>query len=407
MVTPRGREAPDVIRHITDRLAAQDRPTYQQLAEDCDSRFGTDFCTGESIRKFAKRRKLRPRVDLAGAVQQERNVLVERAERRELSRLLTDRARVDIIADALMAGIAQLPPLPPVNYTPPPKGSYADEHARLMLSDAHTGYWLTEAAVSGLWRYDYNIFWGYVQLLAAKIKSIMPRHNYRIPVLHIDFLGDIVENVILRAGQVWQVEFAVREQCLRAADAFVWFIREMLTIFERVECKGLPGNHGRVTQKKGDLPPSESFDLIAYDFIRFRLADEPRFAFEVIPAERHVEECFGWRILMSHGDRIKSWAGVPHYGIDRHNTNLAGLFDDLAEGIDVIELGHFHQAMIVPFRTWGTAFINGSFTGATEFSINQLGRASQPAQWLYGINAERPVTWSYKLTLAEPRARAG
>ena len=406
-MTTEGRETPEVIQYITDRLAAPDRPTYQQLAEDCDARFGTDFATGESIRKFAKRRKLRPQVDVVGAVKAERQAVIERAERRELSRLLKERAMKEIVADAIMAGIAKLPPLPPVNYDPLPSGGFAEEHARLIISDAHTGYWLTDEAVSGLWRYNYDIFRGYVELLAAKIKSIMPRHNYRIPVLHIDFLGDIVENIIMRAGQVWHVEFAIREQCLKAADAFVWFIREMLTIFGRVECIGVPGNHGRMSQKKGDLPPSESFDLIAYDFIRLRLANEPRFSFEVVAAERHITDCFGWRILLSHGDRIKSWAGVPHYGIDRHNTNLAGLFDDLSEGIDVIEIGHFHQAMVLPFRTWGTAFINGSFTGATEFSINQLGRASQPAQWLYGINAERPVTWAYKLTLAEPRAKAG
>lgn len=404
------RDSPEILKHISDSLASQQRPTYQQLAEDCDSRFQTDFSTGESMRKFAKKHKLRPTLapqDLRVAVDRERQQIIERAERRELSAQLREQAKAEIVRDAIIAGIAALPPLEPVRYLPPPdRSTFTPEEVVLILSDSHVGYWLTKRRSSGLWKYDFATFRSYVRLMVDKVRAIVPRHNYRLPVLHIHFLGDIVENAIMRKGQVWEIEFGIREQCLKAAQEFVWMIRELLTIFERVECIGLPGNHGRMSEKFGDLPPGESFDLIAYDFIRLYLAGEPRFSMEVIEAERHVAEICGWRALLTHGAEIKGgFAGMPHYGIDRHNVNMAGLFEDLDEGIDIVEMGHFHQGLSLPFRTWGRCFMNGCFTGATMFGLNALQKATQPVQWMYGCNEERPITWIYPLTLAEPRRR--
>ncbi len=400
------RESPEVLKFITDTL--QDgKTTYQQLALACDQRFGTDFGTGESIRKFAKTRKLRPTdlgVDVKGAVDRERQRIVDSAQRRELAYQLREQAKAEIVRDAIIAGIAALPPLEPVRYLPLADKGFGAEEVVLIISDSHVGYWLTKQRSSGLWRYDFETFQTYVRLIVDKIRAIVPRHNYRLPVLHIHFLGDIVENAIMRRGQVWEIEFGIREQCLKAAQQFVWMIRELLTVFERVECIGLPGNHGRMSEKFGDLPPGESFDLIAYEFIRLYLANEPRFSMEVIEAERHVTEICGWRVLLTHGSEIRGgFAGIPFYGVDRHNTNMAGLFEDLDEGIDTVEMGHFHQALSLPFRTWGRCFMNGCFTGATMFGLNALQKATQPIQWLYGVNEERPITWAYPLTLAEPR----
>ena len=404
------RESPEVLKHIADRLAAADRPTYQQLALDVDQRFGTTFGTGESMRKFAVKRRLRPSLppqDLRAAVDKERQQIVDRAERRELSHQLREQAKAEIVRDAIIAGIAALPPLEPVRYlSRPDTSTFLPEEVVLILSDAHVGYWLTKRRSSGLWQYNFDTFRSYVRLIVDKVRSIVPRHNYRLPVLHIHFLGDIVENAIMRRSQVWEIEFGIREQCLKAAQEFVWMIREFLTIFERVECIGLPGNHGRMSEKFGELPPGESFDLIAYDFIRLMLGNEPRFSMEVVEAERHVTEICGWRALLTHGAEIKGgFAGLPHYGVDRHNTNMSALFEDLDEGIDIVEMGHFHQGLSLPFRTWGRCFMNGCFTGATMFGLNALQKATQPLQWLFGVNEERPITWMYPLVLAETRRR--
>jgi len=403
------RESPDVLTFIATSL--QDgSTTYQQLAQDCDSRFGTDFGTGESMRKFAKRRSLRPKdlgVDVKGAVERERERIVAQAERRELIHQLRGQAKAEIVHDAIIAAISALPPLEPVRYLPVPAlETFGSEEVVLIISDSHVGYWMTRSRSSGLWEYDFDTFRTYVHLIVEKVRSIIPRHNYRLPVLHIHFLGDIVENAIMRRGQVWEIEFGIKDQCMRAAQQFVWMIRELLTMFERVECVGLPGNHGRMSEKFGDLPPGESFDLIVYEFIRLTLAGEPRFSMEIVEAERHVTEICGWRVMLTHGADIRGgFAGIPYYGVDRHNTNVSALFDDLGDGIDTVEMGHFHQAVDLPFRTWGRCFMNGSFTGATMFSLNRMQKASQPIQWLYGVNEERPVTWTYKLCLAEPRKR--
>ena len=370
------------------------------------------FQTRNALKNWLERENVhpdtptKPALTLEQRVADEKAAVIRRAEERDLRRKLGERARSEILADAISAAVLQLPSLEPVKYTAPQAGGFEEEHAVLVLSDAHVGYWLTEEASGGLWAYDFDTFRSYAQLVVEKIRAIVPRHNYRLPVLHIHCLGDLVENQIMRPGQGYEIEFGLVKQVMAAAQTFAWMVRELLTLFERIEMTVIPGNHGRMTQKPGELPAGESFDLIVGEFLKAYLKDEPRVKIDVIDAKRTVVEVLGWRILLAHGDQIRGWAGIPHYGRDRHNLNVSVLYEDLSEGIDVIELGHHHDPHQGTFRTWGRYFANGSFTGATNYSLERLNRATQPAQWLYGVSADRAVSWEYLLTLAEaPRRR--
>lgn len=366
------------------------------------------FQTRNALKNWLDREKVhiekpdKPVATLEQRVSDEKAAVIRRAEERDLRRKLGERARSEILADAISAAVLQLPQLEPVKYVSPQTGGFEEEHVVLILSDAHVGYWLTEEASGGLWSYDFDTFRSYVRLIVEKIRAIVPRHNYRIPVLHIHMLGDLIENQIMRPSQGYEIEFGLVKQVMAAAQTFAWMVRELLPMFEQIDVTVVPGNHGRMTQKYGELPAGESFDLVVGEFLKAYLKDEPRVKIDVIDAKRTVVDVLGWRVLLAHGDGIRGgFAGVPHYGRDRHNINIAGLYEDLTEGIDLIEMGHFHDPHEGTFRTWGRFFVNGAFTGASNYSIERLNRATQPAQWMYGVSRERPVTWQYLLSLAE------
>lgn len=401
------RDSPEVLSFIRDFYQKPD-PTHRKIAEAVNAKFGLSF-TRDSMKNFAQRRGLNGPVDevaeaqdgskdLQTRIDREKAEIVKRVEQREYSRLLRERAKLELVCDTLRAGIAGLPTLEPVTVRPVHDGPYDDEHAVLMLSDCHIGYRLTRDQAVGLWEYDYSVFKRYLHNLADKLAQIFPRHNYRIPVLHLHFLGDITDGALTYIGQQRSLDLSMMQQSMAALDQFTWFIRDCLLLVDTVECDAVWGNHPRVGQK-GEVDPADNFDVVAYNFLKIRFENEPRVKWNVSEAPFLLTNICGWTQALMHGDRIPRHLGIPWYGITRHNQNLVALVDDLADvHIDTVEMGHFHEPAWLAMRTWGGCYINGSFTGATDLSIHGMQKATQPLQWLYGISPERAVTWDYKLT---------
>lgn len=396
------RDSPEVLDYLRSEIAKG--TNRAEIARLCDEQYGTDFKTRDALKNYAKRHHLNEpaseaKPDLQTRIDREKAVVIERAEKRDFSRQLRERAHLDLLCDAMAVAIHDLPPLESPISRPPHEGPYPEEHAVLMISDAHIGYKMLRDQASGLWEYDYTVFKRYLWNLAVKLHQIVPRHNYRIPVLHLHGLGDWLEGGLVYKGQQRMVELPMLKQALAALDQFSWFIQDCLTLFQEIEFDGVPGNHPRAGEK-GELDPIDSFDMVAYHFLRLRFEKEKRITWRIAEAPFVITSIFDWKQALLHGNEIPQHLGVPWYGVERHNLNLVALVDDLSGlHVDTVEMGHFHQPAYLPVRTWGHCFINGSFTGATDLSIHRMRKATEPAQWFYGVSPERPCTWTYKLTL--------
>jgi hypothetical protein len=396
------RDSPEVLDYLRSEIAKG--TNRAEIARLCDEQYGTDFKTRDALKNYAKRHHLNEpasetKPDLQTRINREKTIIIERAEKRDFSRQLRERADLDILCDAMTTAIHDLPPLDPAGKPAPRDGPYEDEHAVLLLSDAHIGYRFTREEAVGLWEYDYSVFKRYVWNLASKLRQIIPRHNYKIPVLHLHFLGDISDGALTWEGQLRQLDLSMMKQALAALDNFTWFIRECLTLFDTVECDGVPGNHPRVG-KKGVLDPADNFDTVAYWFLKLRFENEKRVKWNVASTPFVLTNICGWTQALMHGDRIPRHLGIPWYAIQRHNQNLVTLVDDLSGvHVDTVEMGHHHEPAWLPQGVWGDCYINGCFTGATDLSIHGMRKAIQPTQFLYGISPDRPVTWHYKLSL--------
>lgn len=85
------------------------------------------------------------------------------------------------------------------------------------------------------------------------------------------------------------------------------------------------------------------------------------------------------RLLLMHGDDIRSWMGIPWYGIDRAIYRMRELLQGANKFFDSVLLGHFHNRADIEHVT-GPVVINGSVKGGDEFSIGSMQTMNKPSQ---------------------------
>lgn len=314
-------------------------------------------------------------------IEHEKQATIERIQRRQWTEALRERARTDIIVDAVKAVVMELPP-----YTGPgPKIADGGETYDVvqLLSDMQIGQHTTRQETGGLCEYSTPVFLERLATLEAKLtKRVRDLGRvYRLPRLFCPILGDVVENETIFPGQKGEIDADVVQQLFTAVDALAGFLSRMQGLFSEVVVPCVYGNHGRVGQK-GENKLYVNWDYICYKFLQARLAGQPRIRFEIPLTWWHLVEIRGWRFLLTHGDQIRSWMGIPYYGIDRADANITTLLQAQGISYDYMVIGHHHNAANVD-RPQGEKIVNGNWPGGSIFSLHRLNRATEPSQTMF------------------------
>jgi len=275
------------------------------------------------------------------------------------------------------------------------------ETALLLLGDFHIGETVDKEEVCGFGEYNFDIFVRRLKFLAESIKSITlsKLKGYRIDKLVIYCLGDMVSGRIheelIESGE--DIIF----QILYGSYALAQFVLEMLQMFEEVEILGVVGNHGRLQKQVRYKKRFVNWDWIFYQFLSMFLSAVDRVKCNFPKSFFAIHRIYGWTFLVLHGDNIKSWLGIPWYGIDRAVYRLGDLLQSRGEAIDYRVLGHFHQTGELD-RGRGEILINGSMIGGTEYSLGRVFSFERPTQLFAGCHEEIGVVWRYPLRLDLP-----
>jgi hypothetical protein len=154
-----------------------------------------------------------------------------------------------------------------------------------------------------------------------------------------------------------------------------------------------PGNHGRLpdARKVQQKDPWRSWDVLIALLAREHLRGNSRITWHIPQSWSVAYEVQGWRFLQLHGHDVKSWMGIPFYGLNRMISTVGALEASRGSPVHYVLAGHFHTQSSLAHPV-GEMFVNGSLIGATEFSVNALGRADKPTQWLLGVHREHGVT---------------
>jgi len=107
---------------------------------------------------------------------------------------------------------------------------------------------------------------------------------------------------------------------------------------------------------------------------------------------------------VEHGDGVKSWNGIPFYGLERKSRRLAAIYSRKEKDIDYYVYGHFHQPSTIPATHNSETIINGSWKATDPYIFHEHGGVIEPSQWLH---TKQGISWRYRIRLRSADEKQG
>lgn len=273
------------------------------------------------------------------------------------------------------------------------------EDAALLLSDIHVGkknVYMNTATGKNEETYNLNIMSKESNKLANAVFDItsLLSPRYDIETLWIMTLGDLIDNQQIFPGQKFSIECDVGKQLWYAVGMMTDLIQTMLTRFKYVKIVGIPGNHGRLTEKPESMPASTSWDYQLLRILEVWFRDNKNVEFIIPDNYYYLLNVKGWKYYLHHGNTIKSWMGLPYYGVSRQSKSRKVEIE-----YDLELIGHFHQCMEIPIGGKAKTIVNGSWIENDAFAWHYMGILSTASQSFFGISDKRPRTWTFNLDI--------
>lgn len=230
--------------------------------------------------------------------------------------------------------------------------------------------------------------------LGEKLKAIrdIMAASYDFDEFVVMLLGDVNDGTGIYATQSHhQAETNVEEQAEQLTDYLSPWFKKQRDIWGKVRIECVPGNHGRAGKFAHE---AANWDIVAYKYLKSKLSGHCRVE---MPRRGNkflrVAEVKGHRYLIYHGHDIRSFGNIPWYGISLrlarwHTTKLAPFAVSI--------MGHFHTCGDWPLNQVNM-LLTGTMVSDDEWALQSLGWESVNRWWLFGVGAEHPMTWQFKL----------
>lgn len=230
-----------------------------------------------------------------------------------------------VIQEIIAVEVDSLPPVKPKFKVKSPT-SVDEELCELHLSDIHVGEWVRLGETAGLSAYSWETFMERRERLIERFDSVINHHiRNTYPVKHclVQIYGDCVTGENIFKGQSFQIDQFLLEQIVRGSYQIADLIRYIASTFETVRVLAIPGNHGRITDT------TLNSDVLFYMFMRQYLAEQDNVVINISDTSPFLgyyldADCgiLDWSSgrrhnhLMAHGNQVRSYIGVPYYGLD-------------------------------------------------------------------------------------------
>ncbi len=385
-------------------LGFEDGEVIQKTLKKYEKNFKAKESGARTIQKFVRsqHRAETSEKTFEESVEEMKGKIHEKAEKEKKREAVVMKAATDIIIEGFIDEIRARE-----HYEPPRVKlsthhnltGVSEETIVLMISDIQAGTYITKESTGGLNEYNWEILEKQFDVLFDTLEEIVLRHKLVAPIknLHVHLIGDIVEGWDIFRGQTQNIDRDIATQVLGVSDLLCNFLDRTRTLFEKIHVVGVPGNHGRIG-KRGENPHYANFDYMVYEILRRLLQHYPEFTWQITQSWWQVDDIYGYKFLMFHGDDIKAWQGIPYYGIDRAAKNYRELLELLDLRYDYMEIGHFHA----PSELSGVTvekFVNGCWPGGSIYSMKGLATSNTPVQKLFAVHPKHGVTYRYPIRL--------
>lgn len=329
----------------------------------------------------------RERQESARRLREEREALREIAGERSLRRMLEQ---------MFSEVVPQFGTVPPAKLPSGKRDKASTESLLLHLSDWHYGERVESESTRGFNAYSVEIAERRVHSVVDNAIAIASKMQagggWRFPRLVVALNGDLVTGTIHeleRHSDPANIVWAVYGCGMLLADA----IRKLAASFPKVDVYCTSGNHGRLpdARRMQSKDPTRNWDTLVALIAQTALRDQQNVAVTIPNSYAVSYEVEGVTVLQSHGHDIKSWSGIPWYGISRFLGNYNGMEAARGGRIGAYLFGHFHSQTNITYPG-GEAFVNGSLIGGTEWTVGTLGRADRPCQMMLAFHPDHGVT---------------
>lgn len=291
----------------------------------------------------------------------------------ENKRLLLGKAYLKELRQSIKEAIYALPASKQIK--PPTLKTANASTCFLVFSDWHIGEVISKDAVGSYGGFNYDIAQKRLQEIVFSMLNWIKRERPSEVVLL--FLGDYISGNI-HDELLHTNEFPEPVQAINAGSLVAWVVEEFAKKSANVRVCGVAAdNHGRLRKKPYHKQKSlANYSYIVLEFAKQRTENIKHVNFEIYPAAKTTIKAGGKKLLLMHGDGIKSWGGIPYYGLERASMRESIFAKHFpAHTFDYMVLGHFH----VPCKLGSNILINGSLSGTSEFDYS-CGRFSAPCQ---------------------------
>lgn len=384
--------------HVSDKIKVQIAKLLGRglTVSEVARKLGVDRGT---VRRYRPDQPAKPADPIREAEEQiakRRELLKEREALRDVAGERSFRAYLNALVQSVAPRLTAPPKYKPIKAD----RKATEESLLLLLSDWHAYERVKPERVLGLNNYDAETCGRRVYQVgqaALSIREKLTRGGWHLPRLVVACNGDFISGTIHEVERHQDAPNVIAA-AFGAGMLLAQLLRDLSAGFERVTVFGTSGNHGRLpdARKVQQKDPTRSWDYLIYLFARSALADVPRVEFVLPESYSVVYEVEGWRFCQSHGHDIRSWQNIPFYGISRAATGINALRSAMGLPIHYFLYSHFHNPGSIA-AAGGEYFVNGSLIGGTEYSVNGLGRADKPCQWMFGVHKDHGVTHRWPL----------
>lgn len=316
---------------------------------------------------------------------------LDEARKRLLRDIADKQEQIEILKELRAAK-----PLGPI-VAPPKVGGMQRNGVPVMLcSDWHVEEEVDPRTINGLNKYDLDIADACIARMAEAYEWFLrdSRFDCRAGIVWLG--GDLISGYIH--------EELVENNLLSPVEGVLWLqerVERMLRTIaatcpnlERIIVPCNDGNHGRLTNKiRVSTRTANSIEWLMYKSLAAKMADDPRFEFDVADGEWTFVEVFGKTLGFTHGDSFNYGGGVGgisipiRRGIDRQFQH---------QSVDYFNLGHFHQR-----NDFGAITVNGSMIGFNAYAQRIHAKPEPRQQTWYVIDSEHGKSFTAPVWLPQ------
>ena len=315
----------------------------------------------------------------------------------KLKKQYRDQGIYQTLADEMQKITRPLDPLPRAF-----KEITQSEHVEslvLHLSDEHADEVVEAHRVGGLEEYNMSVALARAEHLVQKTISISKNtlSNYAFPELWILAYGDHVNGEIHDGTN--HSEFRnVFDNTIATGQMHALMIRDLAPFFPLIKVLYLSGNHGRRTIKKSYKDPRDNWDYLVARTAQMMCSGLDNVEFLIPDSYSMTFDINGWNFCAFHGDDIKSWNSIPHYGIERKTRRISAIHAAQNRQIHYFVMGHFHNRSMLEHPN-GEVLVNGPWIATNEYAYESLGMISKPSQLLHGVSRQYGVSFRFPIYL--------